>query len=59
VIRAGIVGGTGYTGVELLRILDAQGHPVMEWRTDTSALSDLTWENTEEGHDRLRLDLFR
>jgi len=43
----------------LLRILDAQGHPVMEWRTDTSALSDLTWENTEEGHDRLRLDLFR
>jgi N-acetyl-gamma-glutamyl-phosphate reductase len=33
-IRAGIVGGTGYTGVELLRIL--AGHPNVEVRTVTS-----------------------
>lgn len=33
-IKAGIVGGTGYTGVELLRLL--AGHPHVELTTITS-----------------------
>jgi N-acetyl-gamma-glutamyl-phosphate reductase len=54
-VRAGIVGGTGYTGVELLRLL-AQ-HPQVELRAITSRKEAGTPVSTLFPSLRRRLDL--